>query len=220
MPTNEENIQAAIADLRAGIFTSQRKAARAYDVPESTLRERLQGRLPYAIAHQQQQRLSSEQEEFLVQWILKEDERGYPPSHARAREMATRILRMNGDLNPLGRRWISHFIERNPRVASVIGRKIHAERAGAATAEQIQAFYELFERVRKRLNIRAKDTWNIDETGVALGVCANTRVLASSRKKKAYVKSPEDREWVLVVETISAAGQKLQPLVIFRGKNL
>jgi hypothetical protein len=39
-----------------------------------------------------------------------------------------------------------------------------------------------------------------------IGVCANTRVLASLRKKKAYVKSLEDREWVLIVETISAAG--------------
>jgi hypothetical protein len=71
--------------------------------------------------------------------------------------MATRILRMNGDSNPLSQRWISHFIERNPRVASVIGRKIQAERAQAATLEQVQAFYELFERVRKRLNIRVKD---------------------------------------------------------------
>ena len=71
MPTREGNIQAAIGDLRAGLFTSQRKAARAYNVPESTLRERLQGRLPYATAHQQQQRLSSQQEKFLVQWILK-----------------------------------------------------------------------------------------------------------------------------------------------------
>ena len=110
MPTREGNIQAAIGDLRAGLFTSQRKAARAYNVPESILRERLEGRLSHATAHQQQQRLSSQQEEFLVQSILEEDERGYPPSQAQAREMATRILRMNGDLDHLGRRRTSHFI--------------------------------------------------------------------------------------------------------------
>jgi hypothetical protein len=34
----------------------------------------------------------------------------------------------------------------------------------------------------------------MDETGKALGVCANTRVLASSQKKKAYYQSPENRE--------------------------
>lgn len=134
--------------------------------------------------------------------------------------MAAQILRMNGDLDSLGRRWIYHFMERNPLVASVIGRKLQAERAEAATPEQVQAFYDLFERVRKRFSIRVEDTWNIDETGVALGVCANTRVLASSRKNKAYVKSPEDREWVSIVETVSASGQKIQLLVISKGKSL
>jgi hypothetical protein len=62
--------------------------------------------------------------------------------------------------------------------------------------------------------------WNMDETGVALGVCTNSQVLASSSKKKAYIKSPEDREWVSIIEVISATGVKLQCLVIFKGKHL
>jgi hypothetical protein len=86
------------------------------------------------------------------------------------------------------------FLNRNPRVASVVGRKIEAARAEGATLAQIRAFLELFERVRVRLGIRAEDTWNIDKTGKALGVYANTRVLASSQKKKAYHQSLENRE--------------------------
>jgi hypothetical protein len=60
----------------------------------------------------------------------------------------------------------------------------------------------------------------MDETGVALGVCTNAQVLASSTKKKAYIKSLEDRKWVSIVKTISATGTKLQCLVIFKGKHL
>ena len=60
----------------------------------------------------------------------------------------------------------------------------------------------------------------MDETGVALGVCTNSQVVASSSKKKAYIKSPENREWVSIIETISAVGVKLQCLVIFKGKHL
>ena len=56
----------------------------------------------------------------------------------------------------------------------------------------------------------------MDETGVVLGVCTNTRVLASSRKKKAYVKSPENRERAPVLECISATGRKLRCAVIFK----
>ena len=93
---------------------------------------------------------------------------------------------MNGDDQPVGKHWLSYFIRRQPRVASVIGRKLEAQRADAATPEQVHAFLELYEQTRRRLNIR---TENMDETGVALGVCTNTRVLFSSRKKKAYIRS-------------------------------
>jgi hypothetical protein len=112
------------------------------------------------------------------------------------------------------------FLKRNPRVASVVGRKIKAARAEGATLVQIRAFLELFERTRTRLGIRAEDIWNIDKTGKALGVCANTRVLASSQKKKAYHQSPENREWASIIECVSATGRKLRCSVIFKGKSL
>ncbi|USP74411.1 hypothetical protein yc1106_01685 [Curvularia clavata] len=220
MDPRELAIQSAIRDLNSGVFTSQRKAAQAYGIPRSTLQERLQGRQPNATAHQHQQRLTPEQEHFLVEWIIEEDSRAQPPSHPRVREMATRILHMNGDYQPLGQLWVSHFIARNPRVASIVGRKIESARTTGANYETVKAFLELFERTRIELGIQYEDIWNMDETGVALGVCTNARVLASSSKKKAYVKSPEDREWVSVIETVSATGAKLQCLVIFKGKHL
>ena len=60
----------------------------------------------------------------------------------------------------------------------------------------------------------------MDETGLALGVCTNTRVIAQARKRKAYVKTPGNREWVSILEAISATGQKIRPMVIFKGKSL
>ncbi|KAI0568396.1 transposase tan1, partial [Pyrenophora tritici-repentis] len=67
--------------------------------------------------------------------------------------------------------WMAAFLKRNPRVASVVGRKIEAARAEGATPVQIRAFLELFERT----------------------------LLASSQKKKAYHQSPENREWASVI---------------------
>jgi len=93
---------------------------------------------------------------------------------------------MNGDHASVGKHWISYFIKRNPRVASMIGRKIEAARAEGATQEAIREFLQLYEQLRVELGIHNEDTWNMDETGKALGGCANTRVLAGSQKKKAY----------------------------------
>ena len=60
----------------------------------------------------------------------------------------------------------------------------------------------------------------MDETGIAISVCNNTRVLASTYKRKAYVKSPENREWITIVECVSADGRTLRPLVIFKGQRV
>jgi hypothetical protein len=157
MDAREAAIQLAIRDLNSGVYKSQRAAARAYGIPQSTLSTRIHGRTDHRTSHQNQQRLTPDQESFLVDWILEQDTNGYPPSHARAREMAIRILQMNGDREPLGRRWIENFIKRNPRVASVIGRKLEVARAEAATPEQLRAFLDLFERTRIRLGIQTED---------------------------------------------------------------
>jgi hypothetical protein len=66
------------------------------------------------------------------------------------------------------------FLRRNPRVYSIVGRLIDAERAKAADPEVIRAFLQLFEETRCRLGIQPEDMWNMDETGVALGVCNNS----------------------------------------------
>ncbi|KAI1001065.1 hypothetical protein K3495_g7134 [Podosphaera aphanis] len=60
----------------------------------------------------------------------------------------------------------------------------------------------------------------MDETGLALGVCSNSRVLSSLLKHKAYVKSPNTREWVSIIETASASRRRLRPAVIFKRQSL
>jgi hypothetical protein len=100
--------------------------------------------------------------------------------------------------------WVPNFIACNPRIASVVGRTIKSARTTGANYETIRAFIQLFKRTRIELGIQYEDIWNMDETGVALEVCTNHQVLASSSKKKAYTKSPEDREWMSIIEACSA----------------
>src|SRR5271155_4198515 len=49
----------------------------------------------------------------------------------------------------------------------------------------------------------------------ALGICKNSMVLGDSQKKRTYVQSPQDREWVSMVETVSALGRSTRPIAIF-----
>jgi hypothetical protein len=79
--SREVILQAAISDLNNGVFTSVRACAKAYNVPRSTLSDRLAHRPTRSMARQQQQWLSPEQEYFIVAWILMEDLAGCPPIH-------------------------------------------------------------------------------------------------------------------------------------------
>ena len=55
---------------------------------------------------------------------------------------------------------------------------------------------------------------------LVLGDCAHQRVVGSSSSSRIYKRTPENHEWVSIIETISAAGQTIPCLVIFKGKNI
>lgn len=221
MANRDNMIQFAVEALENREFNSVAAAARAFNVPRSTLRDRIDGRTNRRESHQHEQRLTARQEEMLANWIIEQDFQGLSPTHARVRQMAARITEADGDPNPrLGNKWVQSFLRRNPAVGSCIGRPLEASRAHNTTKEQIQAFFDLFERIQKQYNILPENIWNVDETGIAVGVCANSIVLGKAGKRRTYIQSPENREWVSIVEAISAKGRTIRPLIIFKGQSL
>jgi hypothetical protein len=102
----------------------------------------------------------------------------------------------------------------------LISRPIEAARAKGAQVEQIQEFYNLLQSVQKASGVRVENSWNMDESGIALGACTNSIRLGDASKKKTLVQSPKDREWVSIVEAILALGRLIRPLVIFKGKHI
>jgi hypothetical protein len=63
----EKQLQYAIAVMQSGKYTSICKCAKAYDVPSSTLHDRVHGeRQIHSVAHQDQQLLLPSQEMLIV----------------------------------------------------------------------------------------------------------------------------------------------------------
>jgi hypothetical protein len=92
----EEVLQLAIQAVRDGL--SQHQAAKQYGIPRTTLHDRLRGSLSIQAAKEPSQRLSSEQEGYLRDWVLAQASLGLPPTHRQLREFTTRILVASGDL--------------------------------------------------------------------------------------------------------------------------
>lgn len=218
--THKIRIRHAANALEQGKCLSIRAAARQFQVPRSTLSDYLNRDDMITPAHESQMRLTMIQEDWLCDWIIEEDTRGWPPSIQRVRDMATAILRAQGDETPLGKNWQDGFKKRNQRVKTMIGRRIEANRFNCATPEALNKFYDELEAVKSEFRVTDENTWNFDETGTGLGACTNGRVMASSSKKRTRCKKSIEREWVTSIECASATGTIILPLIIFKGASV
>ena len=86
--SQEARILLAIQAIRTSQEMSIRCAAKTYDVPQTTLRDRMKGRTSKAENRNAQHNLTPTEEETLIRYILDLDSRGFPPRINDVRDMA------------------------------------------------------------------------------------------------------------------------------------
>ncbi|KAL1838324.1 hypothetical protein VTK73DRAFT_4356 [Phialemonium thermophilum] len=218
MPTyTESQVSEAISAIKAG--QSIRSASQQWGIPFTTLYRRYHGSTTRRLANEPCQRLSIDQERHLANWIIAQEALGQPLTHAQIKSFASRILQTGGDFRPLGKHWIQHFLARNPDCKTKRSKGIDLQRLSGSSTEVIQAW---FQRLTSSplCNVLPEDRWNMDETGIMEGFGQNGLVVGSSNTKDSLKKASKDHSWTSIIEVISATGQTLNPLVIFKGKDI
>ena len=203
-------------------ISSYRKAAKTYNVSPSTLRRRINGTLPQPVTNARKRKLQPLEEESLVKWILDLDRRGFPPQIIDVRRMADTLLAARGQNpppQPVGKCWVSRFINTQPELQTKWNRKFHSQRAKCEDPVIINAWFKRVEETRQSYGIADEDIYNFDETGFMMGVAATSKVVTSSDTiGRAILVQPGNREWVTTIEGINAAGWAIPPFVILAGK--
>jgi len=217
-PSHEERVLLAVEAFRQGQFQSVNQAAEAYDVPQSTVSDRLHGLPSRRDAQINNRKLTPTEEASLVQWILSMDERGMPPTVAYTRRLANLLL-SERDKDPVGENWVRNFVRRHDEIKAKYCRKYDYQRA---KCEDPQVFQEWFDRVlaiKQKYGILDEDIYNFDETGFQMGVISTAKVLTrSDRRGRPIVIQPGNREWVTIIESVNVCGWSLPAMVIFQGK--
>ena len=98
---------------------------------------------------------------------------------------------------------------RNPTIRTKIGRKIDYQRVQNTQPEILESWFRQFRTLVDLYKIDSVNIWNMNESGLGLGRCNNQRVLEESNSKRTYVRSPETREWITIIEAISVEGRVL-----------
>ena len=217
MSYSEGDIAQAINAVRNGV--SIRRAALDWGIPRKTLHNRFTGTQPRKDAFESRQRLSKVQESHLAEWIHTQVALGLPPTHAQLHAFAERVLVVKGDTKPLGKRWVNQFIKRNPSIKAQRSQRIDSLRINGASTDIIKQWFRHLA-IPKIKTIKPANRWNMDEAGLLEGQGSNGIVLGSSESRAILKTQPGSRIWTSFIECISATGQTLSPLVIFRGKTL
>ena len=139
-PNHNQSIDEALVYLslqeRPNILATVKK----YQLVESTLRRRWQGRtVSYQdAASEYRQRLTNAQEEQLILQINRLTDRGIPPTAQIIRNLAEEMIG-----GAVGKNWTGDFVRHKDRITSLYLRNIDSQRVQSEYAPLFKYFYDL-----------------------------------------------------------------------------
>jgi hypothetical protein len=125
---NTQYINLAIEAINSHASESLRAAAREYNVPRSTVCDRIKGLTPRAEYQPSSKKLTDLKEAAIVERILDLDARGFPPTKAILRDMANKLLAERG-AGAVGKNWPDNFVKRQEELKTCWTRAYDRQRA-------------------------------------------------------------------------------------------
>jgi len=145
----------------------------------------------------------------------------YPFIREMAEKLRERYIASTSEFTPpLGPEWIHRFLQPHPHLKTKKSKAIEIACIKEVTSEQITNFNTELPYIISEHNIRSENIFNADETGSSIGTAHGAYVVVDEFVSTAYEAQPGRQEWVTAIECISATGEKIPPMIIFKGKNL
>ena len=196
---------------------SKTKIAKEYGIKSRTFINRCNGLRPKSEAYIHLQRLLPGEENSSKKLALLLRTWGWPPRIDQVRQLATGLLEAKGNYAPLGKNWIGKFMKRYPELQTAFIAPLDKERAIAQDPQILTNWFSTFTAARQQHSIPWENIYNMDEKGFLMSYIQKVKVVIP-RHERSYMTQPGNREWVSLIECISTEGRKLQPWVIFKGK--
>ena len=196
------------------------KAASVFEVPPTTLKDRLSGRVKHGVNPGPIPYLSKVEEAELTSFLIQSSGLGYGKTKREVINIVKQTLEKKGrKVNEFnGEGWWTRFMERNPILSLRTADPLSRVRKRAVTEENIKQYFFYLKRLREKdLLNKASRIYNMDETGMPLDAKPLKRVaLRGARKVQGL--STGDKTQIIVVACANAAGRVLPPMVIFKGE--
>ena len=220
----EEAINNATKDVLEGNL-SVRRAAVQYDIPSSTLHDRISGKVSGAVSGPPRY-LDEEEERELVEFLLGCAEVGYPKTVKEVRAMVGKIVAKKqhqdiGSTAPVSHGWWEKFQKRHQELSLRSSETLSQRRAVAMSPAVLNKYFDLLEDTVKGNDLHKRPAliFNCDESGFPLVHRPGKRI-AGKGQKHALTVTSDSKSRVTVLACVNAAGYAIPPLVIYARANL
>lgn len=213
-----EKMLLAVDAVKSGL--SIRKAAEKYGVPRSSLGDRISGRIAPDARPGKMPVIPAEVESAMVEKAMSLADQGFGVSKKQLTARAGQLCRTMGLKNRFtngipGKAWWSGLQHRHPTLTLRKPEKLATVRSKGMNGTVVGSYFvSLRELVT---NVAPTSIWNMDETSLSLEHSPTT-VVARKGSKVIPGRTSNSRETVTVLPCVNAAGQKLPPLIIVKGK--
>ena len=199
---------------------SVRKAASEYNVPKSSLADRVSGRVMPGTKSGPPMYLTVSEETELVQFLTRCAGIGYGKSRKEVIALVQRILDKKGILKMVTNGWWESFCHRHPNISLRSGASLSLARARASDPEMVSRYFDLLERTLKENDLIGKpgQVFNMDESGMPLD--PKTPKVVAEQGSTTVVVGSGNKSQVTIVGCCSAAGFCMPPMVIWDRKTL
>ena len=217
---SEENMSKAIsAVVRDEIAV--RKAAELYNVPKSTLGDRITGRVLPGSTSGPATYLTAQEEKELATFLCRSAAIGYGRTRSEVMAIVERILASRGIYRRVSSGWWESFVKRNPEIVLRSPAALSNVRAMASDRESLDKYFDILEDAMEENGLMdvPLQIFNMDETGLALDPKSMKTVNLKGSKNPSAVSSGSKQQ-ITIVGCVRADGYSLPPMVIWNRKKL
>jgi hypothetical protein len=221
----EERVQAALAYKTQHPKASFRFLARQFNASKDRIHRRWKGKDSKSTRSPTNLRLDKEQDKALCWYIERLNEIGVSLRYKFIAAAANSILQIatppGQEAPTVSDQWPARWLRQHPQFERIREKCIERERQRAMNTQEITGFFERYKKTVNDHNVQDEDIWNMDETGLRVSVSRGQWVIVPTTNEKNrftnLIGSLGDTEHITVVESISAAGAVIPPLIIIKG---
>jgi hypothetical protein len=129
------------------------------------------------------------------------------------------ICHLRKPLPPPSQSWLTKLIKHQlPEFYFITTKPLAQLRVRAQDEDVVEEWFQKYHTFVLQHSIKPELIWNMDETGFRIGILGGERVIVLHTAKQLYTPSLENCLSITILETVSAVGVLIPPVLVIPGK--